>query len=80
MEGAGSIFDMVWTPGAPPFVVEIGTEDFLYESATWFNGTMQNSPLLPNYTYIERPGAHDWPFWCACAPKIIKFFDGIFSK
>lgn len=80
MEGAGSTFDMVWTPGAPPFVVEIGTEDFLYESATWFNGTMQNSPLLPNYTYIERPGAHDWPFWCACAPKIIKFFDGIFSK
>lgn len=80
VEGAGSIFDMVWTPGNTPFVIEIGTEDFLYESATWFNGAMQNSPMLPNYTYIERPGAHDWAFWTACAPKIVKFFDEIFSR
>lgn len=80
MEGAGNIFDMVWTPVDTPFVIEIGTEDFLYESATWFNEAMKNSPMLGNYTYIERPGAHDWAFWSACAPKIVKFFDTVFSK
>ena len=80
MEGAGNIFDMVWTPVDTPFVIEIGTEDFLYESATWFNEAMKNSPMLGNYTYIERPGAHDWAFWSACSPKIVKFFDTVFSK
>lgn len=79
LEGIPSIFDMVWTPGAAPFTVEIGTEDFLYEAAKGFNEAMQFSPLLPGFTYVERPGAHDWPFWCACAPKFVKFFDERFK-
>lgn len=72
-----NIGDMLGTPGIKPFVVEIGTEDFLYESVKWLAGMGQYLPML---TYIERPGAHDWPFWSACAPKIVKFFDGLFAK
>lgn len=79
LEGIPSIFDMVWTPGAAPFTVEIGTEDFLYETAKGFNEAMQFSPLLPGFTYIERAGIHDWAFWAACAPKIVKFFDERFK-
>lgn len=80
MEGTPNLFDMIWTPGASSITVEIGTEDFLYEMNKAFNDAMQNSPLLPGFTYIERPGAHDWAFWSACSPKIIQFFDAQFTK
>lgn len=80
IEGTPNIFDMIWTPGASAITVEIGTEDFLYEVNKGLNEAMQFSPLLPVFTYIERAGAHDWAFWSACSPKIIKFFDGLFSK
>ena len=78
IEGTVNIFDMIWAPGASPITVEIGTEDFLYEANKGLNEAMQFSPLLPNFTYIERPGTHDWAFWSACSPKIIKFFDAQF--
>lgn len=80
IEGAPNLFDMIWMPGPAPITVEIGTEDFLYEVNKGFNDAMQYSPLLPTFTYIERPGTHDWAFWSACAPKIIKFFDTQFSE
>lgn len=80
IEGVPNLFDMIWTPGAPAMTVEIGTEDFLYQANKGFNEAMQFSPLLPGFTYIERPGAHDWAFWSACSPKIIQFFDTQFSK
>ncbi len=80
IEGAPNIFDMIWAPGAGAITVEIGTEDFLYQVNKGFNDAMQFSPLLPVFNYIERPGAHDWAFWSACAPKIITFFDTQFSK
>ncbi len=72
-----NIGDMLQTPGIKPFTVEIGTEDFLYDSVKWLKDV---APYLPMMTYIERPGAHDWPFWSACAPKIVKFFDERFSN
>lgn len=71
-----NIGDMLQTPGIKPFVVEIGTEDFLYDSVKWLKDV---APYLPMMNYIERPGAHDWPFWSACSPKIIKFFDARFK-
>lgn len=80
VEGCPNLFDMIWTPGASPITVEIGTEDFLYETVKGFNDAMQFSPLLPAFTYIERSGSHDWQFWAACTPKIISFFDSIFSN
>ncbi len=80
IEGTANIFDMIWTPGPAPVTVEIGTEDFLYEVNKGLNEAMQYSPLLPDFTYIERAGAHDWTFWSACSPKIIQFFDTQFSK
>ena len=80
LEGIPNLFDMIWTPGPAPITVEIGTEDFLYESCKGFNDAMQFSPLLPGFTYIERAGIHDWAFWSACSPKIVTFFNERFSK
>lgn len=80
IEGAASIFDYIWVPGPSPMTVEIGTEDFLYESVVGFKEAMQWSPLLPDFTYIERPGSHDWAFWSACTPKILAFFGERFNK
>ena len=72
-----NIGDMLQTPGLKPFVVEIGTEDFLYDNVKWLKDVAQYLPMM---SYIERPGAHDWPFWSACAPKIITFFDTLFAE
>ena len=55
----------------PGFTLEIGTEDTTVSVASndaFIN--MLGSYGIP-YEYITRPGAHDWPFWNACSPKII---------
>lgn len=55
----------------PGFTLEIGTEDTTVSVASndaFIN--MLSGYGIP-YEYITRPGAHDWPFWNACSPKII---------
>ena len=55
----------------PGFTLEIGTEDTTVPVSS--NDTFVNMLAgygIP-YEYITRPGAHDWPFWNACSPKII---------
>ena len=55
----------------PGFTLEIGTEDTTVPVSS--NDSFVNMLAgygIP-YEYITRPGAHDWPFWNACSPKII---------
>ena len=55
----------------PGFTLEIGTEDTTVPVSS--NDSFINMLAgygIP-YEYITRPGAHDWPFWNACSPKII---------
>ena len=62
---AGKINEM------PGFTLEIGTEDMTVPVSS--NDSFINMLAgygIP-YEYITRPGAHDWPFWNACSPKII---------
>ena len=53
----------------PGFTLEIGTEDTTVGSNDPFIKTLAGYGIP--YEYITRPGAHDWPFWNACSPKII---------
>lgn len=72
------IGQMLFTmPNAKPYVIEIGTEDFLYQSVSWLKDM---GGMLPLLTYVERPGQHDWAFWSACSPKIVEFFSEKFSE
>lgn len=54
----------------PGITIEIGTEDFLFQSAGSFKQAL-DANKVPN-EYITRAGAHDWSFWAACTPKIMK--------
>lgn len=54
----------------PELTIEIGTEDFLFTSNEAFVRTL-DSYGVP-YEYITRKGTHDWKFWNACSPKIIR--------
>ena len=63
----------------PGFTLEIGTEDMTVSVSS--NDAFINmlaSYGIP-YEYITRPGAHDWPFWNACSPKIIQKVMTIFE-
>lgn len=78
MEGTPNIYDMMWVPGLPGITVEIGTADYLYESSLGFLEALKYSQI--NWDFIEREGAHDWAFWTACTPKILKKFAEIFPE
>lgn len=54
----------------PELTLEIGTEDFLFSNNEAFVRTL-DSYNVP-YEYITRSGTHDWKFWNACSPKIIR--------
>lgn len=46
-----------------------GTEDFMYEDNIKFRDYIKDR--LPNYTYFEGPGSHEWNFWDEQIKKII---------
>ena len=54
----------------PELTIEIGTEDFLFANNEAFIRTLDSYGVT--YEYITRPGTHDWKFWNACSPKIIR--------
>ena len=54
----------------PGLTIEIGTGDFLYESAGYFEGFLGSMNFA--HEYITRNGVHDWAFWAACTPKMLK--------
>lgn len=82
IDGVPNVFDLYGAAlgsesGLPGITVEIGTSDFLFEQSTWFDGFMQSIGV--SYEYITRDGAHDWTFWKACAPKIVKKVGEVFA-
>lgn len=56
----------------PPVTLELGTRDFF----TRENQRLHQQLTAANYPhdYILREGGHDWEFWSACTPKILKKF------
>lgn len=73
IEGAPNLYDLLSKADVsklPGITIEIGTEDFLFQSAGSFKQAL-DANKVPN-EYITRAGTHDWPFWAACTPKIMK--------
>ena len=73
IDGAPNLYDLLSKADVsklPGITIEIGTEDFLYQSAGSFKQAL-DAKKVPN-EYITRAGTHDWPFWAACTPKIMK--------
>ena len=75
IEGVPNLFDIYGGLVAsgtqlPGLTIEIGTEDFLFESCGWFTGFLTGGGIP--FEHITRAGAHDWAFWSACTPKIVK--------
>lgn len=83
IDGAPNLFDIyggLLAAGTelPGMTIEIGTEDFLFESCGWFTGFLGSAGV--QFEHITRPGAHDWTFWSACTPKIVKKIGEVFPK
>lgn len=73
IDGAPNLYDLLSKTDVsklPGITIEIGTEDFLFQSAGSFKQAL-DANKVPN-EYITRAGTHDWPFWAACTPKIMK--------
>jgi S-formylglutathione hydrolase FrmB len=54
-------------------IFDCGVDDFLIET-----NRQMHQLLLSNGTpheYIERPGAHTWPYWTEALPVHLLFFD-----
>ena len=68
---AGTIKDL------PELTLEIGTEDATCNNEEFIK--ILNSYNIP-HEYITRPGGHDWKFWNACSPKIIRKTAAVFNK
>lgn len=61
----------------PELTLEIGTEDTTCNNEA-FVKTL-DSYNIP-FEYITRPGGHDWKFWNACSPKIIRKTATVFNN
>lgn len=72
VDGAPNLYEMLAMADVsklPGITIEIGTEDFLYQSAGYFKQALDGYKV--NNEYITRTGVHDWAFWAACTPKIM---------
>ncbi len=73
ISGAPNLYEMLAAADVsqlPGITMEIGTEDFLYQSAGYFKQALDGYRVTNEY--ITRTGVHDWAFWAACTPKIMK--------
>ena len=75
MDGIPNLYDLYGAAigggqQMPGLTIEIGTGDFLFESAGYFEGFLNSMNFA--HEYITRDGVHDWAFWAACTPKMLK--------
>ena len=59
-------------------ILDCGVEDFLIDT-----NRQMHALLLENGTpheYIERPGAHTWPYWTEALPVHLLFFDKFLKR
>ncbi len=62
----------------PAYTMECGTEDYLvFSSNESFNSFLNEKEI--EHDYITRTGAHDWTFWMACLPKVLRFVSQYFE-
>ena len=60
----------------PGITLECGDRDyFTYDNCEF---SKQLTQLGISHEHIERSGGHDWTFWSACTPKILRKVGGLF--
>ncbi len=78
IDGAPNLYEMLGTQGLPGITIEIGSGDFLFESAGYFKQALDGSGIANEY--IVRDGVHDWAFWKGCLPKLLKKVSDTFEE
>jgi enterochelin esterase-like enzyme len=81
IDGTPNLYDLLKTSTAanePGITIEIGTSDFLYDSSKYFKAALDQCKITNEY--ITRDGTHDWAFWRACTPKIVKKVSDTFAN
>lgn len=62
----------------PGITLECGDRDyFTYDNREF---SQQLTQLGIAHEHIERDGGHDWTFWSACTPKILRKVGGLFRN
>ena len=58
-------------PQKPRLYTVMGTEDFLYENFQPTRKALESSGY--DFTYFEKPGAHNWAFWDQEIQNVLKW-------
>ena len=62
----------------PGITLECGTNDFFTYDNREFSALLTQLGIV--HEHIERQGNHDWTFWSACTPKMLRKVGGLFSQ
>lgn len=54
-------------------IIDCGVDDFLIETNRQMHKLLLDKKI--DHEYIERPGAHTWPYWTEALPVQMMFFD-----
>lgn len=74
----GNIIGNYQPSNLPGITLECGDRDyFTYDNREF---SAQLTALGIAHEHIERSGGHDWTFWSACTPKILRKIGGMFSQ
>ena len=78
LTGMGSIVTNYQPSVLPGITLECGDRDyFTYDNRDF---SAQLTQLGIAHEHIERNGGHDWEFWSACTPKMLRKVGGLFRQ
>ena len=62
----------------PGITLECGDRDYFTYDNREFSALLTSLGIT--HEHIERSGGHDWTFWSACSPKILRKVGGLFRE
>lgn len=62
----------------PGITLECGDNDYFTTDNREFSAQLASLGIA--HEHIERPGSHDWDFWSACSPKILRKVGDFFRQ
>lgn len=79
--GATDMADIItsYSPSElPGITLECGERDYFTYDNREFSALLTRLGI--NHEHIERSGGHDWTFWSACTPKILRKVGALFRE
>ena len=74
----GSIVTNYQPSVLPGITLECGDRDYFTYDNREFSALL--TQLGITHEHIERSGGHDWDFWSACTPKMLRKVGGLFRQ